>query len=249
MSPASNKLDATAGHGTSRIARASRNAGMAAVVLSALGPAGVHLGAVAPIEGFILFVGGAAGAGLTALALGLLGLVRTKNGNDPIGRLRARIGVGIGAPCVAIVLAMVLPGSGLPPINDVTTDVDNPPLFAHGAAQTAGDYPDAFIAQVRNHYADLGPTSMALKPSAALSRARSTAESLGWQLASTPSREGHVDATQTSKWFRFIDDIVVRVTASPSGSIVDVRSRSRDGRRDFGVNAARIRLFLTQLKG
>jgi uncharacterized protein (DUF1499 family) len=49
--------------------------------------------------------------------------------------------------------------------------------------------------------------------------------------------------------FGFKDDIVVRVTPSGNGSRVDVRSLSRVGRSDFGVNANRVRKFLRQLAG
>jgi uncharacterized protein (DUF1499 family) len=47
---------------------------------------------------------------------------------------------------------------------------------------------------------------------------------------------------------RFVDDIVIRVTADGSGSRVDMRSLSRQGRSDFGVNAARIRAYMGELK-
>jgi uncharacterized protein (DUF1499 family) len=51
-------------------------------------------------------------------------------------------------------------------------------------------------------------------------------------------------------FFRFKDDVVVRVRADPArpgGSIVDMRSISRVGGSDVGVNAARIRSFLVDL--
>ncbi|MBW2399988.1 MAG: DUF1499 domain-containing protein, partial [Deltaproteobacteria bacterium] len=44
-----------------------------------------------------------------------------------------------------------------------------------------------------------------------------------------------------------VDDIVVRVRRDGADSIVDVRSKSRDGRGDMGANAARIRLFRDEL--
>jgi uncharacterized protein (DUF1499 family) len=47
--------------------------------------------------------------------------------------------------------------------------------------------------------------------------------------------------------FGFKDDIVIRIAAAGSGSRVDVRSLSRVGKSDFGVNAKRIRKYLRQL--
>jgi hypothetical protein len=56
-----------------------------------------------------------------------------------------------------------------------------------------------------------------------------------------------IEATDTTLLFGFKDDIVIRVAAAGSGSRVDVRSLSRVGKSDFGVNANRIRKFLRQL--
>ncbi len=61
--------------------------------------------------------------------------------------------------------------------------------------------------------------------------------------------EGVFEAVEVTRIFRFVDDIVVRVRMSPggNGSVVDVRSKSRDGRGDLGANAARIRAFAAAL--
>ncbi len=50
-----------------------------------------------------------------------------------------------------------------------------------------------------------------------------------------------IEATDTSRMFRFVDDIAVRIRPDGTGSRVDVRSKSREGKGDLGVNAARIR--------
>ena len=54
---------------------------------------------------------------------------------------------------------------------------------------------------------------------------------------------GRIEARQQSRWFRFTDDIVLRVAGDEVGSRIDMRSTSRQGRSDYGVNAARIRAF------
>jgi uncharacterized protein (DUF1499 family) len=54
--------------------------------------------------------------------------------------------------------------------------------------------------------------------------------------------------SQRSRWMGFIDDIVVRVAPTNSGSRIDLRSSSRYGRSDFGVNVERIPDYLTELR-
>jgi uncharacterized protein (DUF1499 family) len=61
--------------------------------------------------------------------------------------------------------------------------------------------------------------------------------------------EGRLEATDTTFWFGFKDDVVVRVRPDGTGSRVDVRSLSRVGRSDLGMNARRIRRFLERLRG
>jgi len=74
-----------------------------------------------------------------------------------------------------------------------------------------------------------------------------TARSFGWDIASAMPAEGRLEATDTTRWFGFKDDVVVRVVSIPEGSRVDVRSVSRIGRSDLGANARRIRGFLAAL--
>ena len=70
----------------------------------------------------------------------------------------------------------------------------------------------------------------------------------GWHVVAADPASGRIEASQTSRWFRFTDDVVIRVIGHGSGSRVDMRSLSRQGRSDFGVNAARIRLFMAALR-
>jgi len=81
--------------------------------------------------------------------------------------------------------------------------------------------------------------------------AEALAKSRGWQIAQTDPQAGTVEATATTLFFRFKDDVVVRVRpdpARPGGSIVDMRSISRVGGSDIGLNAQRIRSFLADLQ-
>mgnify|MGYP000510025812 CR=1 FL=1 len=95
----------------------------------------------------------------------------------------------------------------------------------------------------RPSYAGLGGRASAMLRLAEEEAAdvRAAAERLGWVVAAEDPTTGHLEATDTTRFFRFVDDVVVRVRPDGSGSIVDIRSKSRDGRGDLGANAARIR--------
>jgi len=74
------------------------------------------------------------------------------------------------------------------------------------------------------------------------------ATDLDWQIISSAPADGRVEATDTTFWFGFKDDIVIRVSKLPDGSRIDMRSLSRVGRSDVGANAARIRHFIMAIK-
>jgi uncharacterized protein (DUF1499 family) len=143
----------------------------------------------------------------------------------------------------------------VPPIHDITTDPDNPPAFvAIVAARTAeGGNPVAYegaktAEQQRRAYPDIAPLNLTLPRDAAFKRALDTAQRMGWTIATADEAAGRIEASDQSRWMGFTDDIVIRVTATDTGSRIDMRSSSRLGRSDFGVNAARVRAYLTALR-
>jgi uncharacterized protein (DUF1499 family) len=143
----------------------------------------------------------------------------------------------------------------VPPIHDITTDLDNPPAFvaAVPVREAAGNnsvaYGGAKVAeQQRRAYPDIVPLSLTLQPGAAFSRALYTAQRMGWTIVAADDAAGRIEASDSSRWFGFTDDIVIRITPFDSGSRIDLRSSSRLGRSDFGVNAARIKTYLAALR-
>lgn len=70
-------------------------------------------------------------------------------------------------------------------------------------------------------------------------------EDFGWELVDANSDEGRVEATESTRWFGFKDDVVIRLKpgGAADSTILDIRSKSRVGRSDIGVNANRIRRF------
>ena len=89
-----------------------------------------------------------------------------------------------------------------------------------------------------------------MPPREAYEAAREAAETLGWHITLSDPARGVIEARDTSKLFRFVDDVAIRVRPGASGgSVVDIRSKSRDGQGDLGVNAKRIRTFTAKLTG
>jgi len=143
----------------------------------------------------------------------------------------------------------------VPVINDITTDTQDPPKFSallplRAEATSPADYPGPeTAARQLKAYPDLQPLVTAMPPAAALEEALSAARKLGWRIVETDRKNGRIEAVDTTFWFGFHDDIVIRVTQEASGSRVDMRSHSRVGRSDLGANARRIRAFMKTLSG
>ena len=72
---------------------------------------------------------------------------------------------------------------------------------------------------------------------------------MGWDIVAADADNFRFEATARTSVFYFADDIVVVVTPEDDGSRIDMRSVSRVGRSDQGVNAARIRAFQQQFEG
>jgi len=190
-------------------------------------------------------------AGLAAVGLALIVLVvpRWRRGRGAL--LVAALVVGA---CVAYVPWQWFQSArSVPPINDITTDTENPPAFVALVPARAGlsvptAYPGSATAdQQKRGYPDIKPLQLPLPPADAFARTLDAAKGMGWEIAAADAAAGRIEATATTPWFGFHDDIVVRVAAAPKGSRIDVRSVSRVGRGDFGTNAKRIRVYLEKL--
>lgn len=141
----------------------------------------------------------------------------------------------------------------VPRIHDVTTDLENPPQFQailplRADAPNSLERPDTLAAQQRSGYPDIAPITMPLPADQAFDRALAIAQDTGWEIVTADKGAGRIEATATTRWFGFKDDVVVRLTAWGSGTRVDVRSVSRVGGSDVGTNARRIRRFLSALQ-
>ena len=193
----------------------------------------------------------AAYAGLAAagLAVAMLLLPRTRRGGP--ARLAAALVLGLGTAFVP--WYALRQARALPPIHDITTDTKRPPQFVailplRAAAPNAAAYGGAEVAQAQTRaYPELLPRRMEVAPADAFKRALQAARDMGWDIAAADAAAGRIEATDTTFWFGFKDDVVIRVEADGPGSRVDVRSVSRVGVGDAGANAKRIRAYLRAL--
>ena len=191
--------------------------------------------------------------GMAAIPLALIAMIRTRPGGRRRGFLRALAGLLIALVVVGLPLGYLRAARNVPPIHDITTAPDDPPAFEAilprraGAPNPAGYAGEEIAAQQRAAYPELQPLSADMPPARAFDAALATAETMGWEIVAAEPSEGRIEATDTTFWFGFKDDVVIRVRPAASGSRVDVRSKSRVGVSDLGTNAARVRAYLEAL--
>jgi uncharacterized protein (DUF1499 family) len=100
-------------------------------------------------------------------------------------------------------------------------------------------------------YPKLDPLRLDEKPDDAFAKVKAAANTMpGWLIVYVDPATRTIEGIETSYLFRFRDDFVIQVRPGPdaNSSLVEMRSRSRDGTGDFGVNYKRIRAFFAMLK-
>ncbi len=142
----------------------------------------------------------------------------------------------------------------VPKIHDITTDTEHPPVFVRvPSIRKAGlnslEYEGAKIAQQQlAAYPEVRPAYLNVDKTKAFAKALGVVKDLGWEVVEADETAGRIEATDTTLFFGFKDDIVIRITeAGPEKSRIDIRSASRVGVSDVGVNAARILDFLHKM--
>jgi len=232
------------GKWTGRIARATI---VAAVLVLLAGPA-TKFGILPWKAGLGLFAIAALIAGIGAL-FSVVSLLRRRGG------LVAAIAAAAGVAAFAVLMTSVVAGRAVPPINDITTDPANPPAFVmitgamRGADAVPLSYDPSFAAQQTAAYPEVKPLIVASPPEEVYPKMLAAAEAMGWAIVSSDQASGRIEATATVPWWGFKDDIVVVMSPDGSGTRVDVRSKSRVGKSDLGVNAARIQEYLGKIAG
>jgi uncharacterized protein (DUF1499 family) len=189
--------------------------------------------------------------GIAGMALSLWGAILNRPGSGRRGFLLALTGIILGA------LAFGVPGNWyriakrVPMIHDITTDTENPPVFVavlplRKDAPNPAEYGGPEIAaKQRAAYPDIRPIEVGISPEKAYENALAAARQMGWKIVDGNLQEGRIEATATTRWFGFKDDVVIRIAPNADkGSRLDIRSVSRVGISDVGTNACRIRAFL-----
>lgn len=231
---------------------------------------------IVPPEAHIAVLALGFGLGLLALALGLYALADIwRSGAD--GAEAAITGILYASPALALLGLVVAAAAIYPRLNDVSTDLIHPPPLARADASATNLAGEQMIAAQRESYPDIGPRLYPLPIAEVYTAARTLTEERGWDIvgelppappmllaeaADEAGAEAMAEATaepeepalsgvlQAAAWtpaFRFVDDVALRLTETPAGTQVDMRSASRLGTHDLGQNARRIRAFLADL--
>ena len=240
-----------------RIATLFGNVGFWLAILAALGialsPVGYRLGLWD--AGFALrkLLAMATIAAVVALVLCVLAFIFSKMSGTTLNTGRVIVGFALSALLAGYVLLQLNKVQSLPYIHDITTDTANPPTFvaladARKAAPNGIDYKGAEIAEKQKlAYPDIAPLISTLPPNELFAKAEAVARASGWEIAATNASQGRIEATQTTLLYGFKDDVVIRIVAKAGGSQLDMRSMSRVGQSDVGVNAKRIREFVAKI--
>jgi uncharacterized protein (DUF1499 family) len=236
---------------TTRFSRWAFYGGIIALALTIGGAFLAGQDVIPKLTGLNFMFGGAILAVL-ATVFGLLGVgmnLRNKGGLMKA----ALIGLLLSGGQAGFMVSRAVIGSKVPPIHDITTDLANPPAFAKlklGVDNLRGvDSVENWKALHAKAYGDLKPIVVTKASATVIANAERLAKERGWAVANADSDVGLMEATASVSLIKFQDDVVVRVTPTEDGrgSRVDMRSVSRVGISDLGVNAKRIREFLAAL--
>jgi uncharacterized protein (DUF1499 family) len=209
------------------------------------------------LPGFISLAGGLVIAGLAAL-LAFAAFVRIwTEGRRGLGE--AVKGLVVALLILAYSGFYALRAATLPAMNDISTDIEDPPSFSRSRAaldarngRVPPEVPREKRREQREAYPQVAPLTLDVTPNDAFELVQRAATNRGWQVIETVrpggrSGVGRLDAVDRTFLLRFPDDITVRIRPRVDGSRIDVRSASRLGDHDLGQNARRIRAYLDEI--
>jgi len=162
--------------------------------------------------------------------------------------------------------------ASLPFIHDVSTDTQDVPMFTDSIMserkQVEGVNPANYIGKMApaknakgestqklvsvlqtKAYPDIRSVVVEEPKDVVFGKAEAVAKNMGWDVKTLDKDAGIIEATHTTFWYGFEDDVIIRLRASEGGgTLVDMRSLSRIGGSDIGKNADRIREFMGALQ-
>jgi hypothetical protein len=192
-------------------------------------------------------------AGVVALIVLVMAMIRRKGG----GAFVAVLALAAAGGAAYFPVTLMMKAGQVPPIHDISTDTENVPQFVSLAdarkdpvrSPNGFDYDPKNAEQQAKAYPDIKTLTSTEPFNVLYDRALKLVREEGWILAGAAADEGRIEATATTAWFGFKDDVVIRVMPDGTGSKLDMRSMSRVGVSDIGANAERIRAFIGKLKG
>ncbi len=205
--------------------------------------------------GLLLFLG---------LLLAVIGLLIANSRSRAFDKGRILLAI-IGALAIGGYLVSTFLGArGVPTLHEISTDLDSPPPFVAIKAireQNPKLNPSDYVRELdlrgtklnvpdaqRKAFPDIQPVVLAVPPDQAFAAVDKAIADMGWERVATVPAEGRIEATDSTRFFGFKDDVVVRVRAEGTGSRVDIRSKSRVGLGDAGTNARRVRALMAKIK-
>jgi hypothetical protein len=250
-------------------ARLSFGAFAVAAAIALIASSGTRLGLWEYPTGFQILLPAVALGALSALA-GVYWLAAALRNNNSEGWRWGAAGLAGAIVLLWTPLVDAKRAYAAAPIHDISTDVEYAPPFKallplrqgatngpeyDGPKKVVLDGKITTVAELQKKaYPDIKPYAVLLNPrgdptvhptAILFWRAFERAKSAGWNVVAFDDKTGIIEATDTTLWFGFTDDIVVRV--QPAGSLgarLDIRSKSRVGTSDYGRNAERVRDFL-----
>lgn len=244
-----------------------------AIALVLLGILGAHYGAFASLFGFQIFLLAFFIAVLGLIISVIAILVSALSARRRAGLPRAIIALILCLIIVVPVANIIARTRKYPPINDITTDVNHPPEFVHAQQLPANHGRDLsydkakYAAAQMKGYGEVAPLALSDPPDVTFQKVQIVAGEIPrWRITYSDLKTRTLEGVSTSPLFHFQDDFVIVVRpmaglAAPgtgasaaadapgaSGSLVEMRSKSRDGIGDLGVNYNRIESFFHILK-
>lgn len=188
---------------------------------------------------------------IVALLMGVMALIGGYGG-DGVYTQKAVIAVVLAVVVLYAPLSTLRKGGNVPPIHDISTDLDNPPVFVavpalRAASDNSLEIKAEVQAQQKAFYTELAPKRLDGSPKDNFAKAVAGAEAMGWDIVAQDASAGTLEATATTALFGFKDDVSIRLSADAGATKVDMRSVSRVGVSDLGANAARIEAYFAAL--
>ena len=157
---------------------------------------------------------------------------------------------GIAVLCAAVAifmpLSMMNKAKSVPPIHDITTDLVNPPKFVailplRADAPNPAEYQGEEVAsQQREAYPELQTQKYQQTAEQVFDAALAAVKDMGLDVVNSDKTLGLIEAFDTTTFFGFVDDVVIRIQSDGQMTMLDARSKSRVGMSDIGKNAERL---------